>query len=50
MTTVTSLEIWPPDEYAAIVIPTRGGDWSGGFISCGDLSVNPMQIRPGLKG
>jgi len=50
MTTVTSLEIWPPDEYAAIVIPTRGGDWSGVFISCGDLSVNPMQIRPGLKG
>lgn len=50
MTAVTSLEIWPPDEYAAIVIPTRGGDWSGGFVSCGDLTVNPMQIRPGLKG
>ena len=50
MTAVTSLEIWPPDEYAAIVIPTRGGDWSGGFISCGDLTVNPLQIRPGLKG
>jgi len=49
MTAVTSLEIWPPDEYAAIVIPTRGGDWSGGFVSCGDLTVNPMQIRPGLN-
>jgi len=50
MTAVASLQIWPPDEYVAIVIPTRGGDWSGGFISCGDLAVNPMQIRPGLKG
>ena len=49
MTAVTSLEIWPPDEYAAIVIPTRGGDWSGGFVSCGDLTVNPMQLRPGLN-
>jgi hypothetical protein len=46
MSAVASLEIWPPDEYAALVIPTRGGDWSGGFISCGDLAVNPMQIRP----
>jgi hypothetical protein len=46
MSAVASLEIWPPDEYAAIVIPTRGGDWSGGFISCGDLAVNPMQIGP----
>jgi Domain of unknown function (DUF4232) len=49
MTAVASLEIWPPDEYAALVIPAHGGDWSGGFISCGDLTVNPMQIRPGLS-
>jgi hypothetical protein len=50
MSAVASLEIWPPDEYAALVIPAHGGDWSGGFISCGDLAVNPMQIRPGLSG
>ena len=50
MTAVASLEIWPPDEYAALAIPAHGGDWSGGFISCGDLTVNPMQIRPGLSG
>ena len=49
MTAVASLEIWPPDEYPALVIPAHGGDWSGGFISCGDLTVNPMQIRPGLS-
>jgi len=49
MTAVASLEIWPPDEYVALVIPAHGGDWSGGFISCGDLTVNPMQIRPGLS-
>ena len=48
MKATASLEIWPPDEYAAIVIPVRGGDWSGGFISCGDLSVDPLQIQPGL--
>jgi len=46
MKAVASLEIWPPDEYAAIVIPAHGGDWNGGFISCGDLTVNPLQIRP----
>lgn len=50
MTAIASLKIWPPDEYAAIVIPARGGDWSGGFISCGDLIINPMQIQPGLAG
>ncbi len=50
MNATASLEIWPPDEYAALVIPARGGDWSGGFISCGDLTVNPMQIQPGLAG
>ncbi|HXO58613.1 MAG TPA: DUF4232 domain-containing protein [Candidatus Acidoferrum sp.] len=50
MSAVANLEIWPPDEYAALVIPAHGGDWSGGFISCGDLTVNPMQIRPGLSG
>jgi len=50
MMATASLEIWPPDEYAAIVIPARGGDWNGGFISCGDLTVDPMQIRPGLSG
>jgi uncharacterized protein DUF4232 len=50
MSAVASLEIWPPDEYAALVIAAHGGDWSGGFISCGDLTVNPMQIRPGLSG
>lgn len=48
MNATASLEIWPPDEYAAIVIAAHGGDWSGGFISCGDLTVNPMQIQPGL--
>lgn len=50
MDAVASLEIWPPDEVVAIVIPARGGDWNGGFISCGDLAVNPMQIWPGLGG
>lgn len=50
MNATASLEIWPPDEYAAIVIPARGGDWNGGFVSCGDLTVNPMQIQPGLVG
>jgi len=50
MKATASLEIWPPDEYAAIVIPASGGDWNGGFISCGDLTVNPLQIRPGLAG
>lgn len=50
MNATASLEIWPPDEYAAIVIPAHGGDWSGGFISCRDLSVDPMQIQPGLAG
>jgi hypothetical protein len=46
MKAVASLEIWPPDEFAAIVISARGGDWSGGFISCDDLILNPLQIRP----
>ena len=50
MKATTSLEIWAPDEYAAVVIPVRGGEWSEGFISCGDLTVNPMQVRPGLTG
>jgi hypothetical protein len=50
MTATASLKIWPPDEYAAIVIPARGGDWNGGFISCGDLTIDPLQIPPGLAG
>ncbi len=49
MNAIAGLEIWPPDEYAAIIIPAHGGDWIGGFISCGDLAVNPIQIRPGLR-
>ena len=48
MQATVSLEIWPPDEYAALVIPARGGDWNGGFISCRDLTIDPMQIQPGL--
>ena len=49
MNSIASLQIWPPDEYVALVIPARGGDWNGGFISCGRLSVNPLQIQPGLR-
>jgi hypothetical protein len=50
MKATASLKIWPPDEYSAIVIPARGGDWNDGFISCGDLSSDPMQIQLGLAG
>jgi hypothetical protein len=50
MNAIFSLQIWPPDEVESIVIPAHGGDWNMGFISCGDLAVNPMQIRPGLRG
>jgi hypothetical protein len=39
------LEIWPPDEYQAIVIPTKPG-WEG-FVSCGNLAMHPLQVQPG---
>jgi hypothetical protein len=45
MNATAKLEIWPPDEYQAIVIPTKPG-WEG-FVSCGNLAMHPLQVQPG---
>jgi hypothetical protein len=45
MKATAKLEIWPPDEYQAIVIPTKPG-WEG-FVSCGNLATHPLQVQPG---
>ena len=45
MKATAKLEIWPPDEYQAIVIPTKPG-WEG-FVSCGKLAMHPLQVQPG---
>jgi hypothetical protein len=45
MNATAKLEIWPPDEYQAVVIPTKPG-WEG-FVSCGYLAVHPLQVQPG---
>src|ERR1700730_2857875 len=45
MNATAKLEIWPPDEYQAMVIPTKPG-WEG-FVSCGHLAVHPLQVQPG---
>jgi hypothetical protein len=44
MMATAKLEIWPPDEYQAIVIPTKGG-WDG-VVSCGHLAMHPLQVQP----
>jgi len=44
MGATAKLEIWPPDEYQAVVISTRGG-WDG-FVSCGHLAMHPLQVQP----
>lgn len=45
MNAIASLEIWPPDEYAALIIPARTPQGSQ-FVSCGGLVLNPLQIQP----
>jgi hypothetical protein len=45
MVATAKLEIWPPDEYQAIVIPTKPG-WEG-FVSCRNLAMHPLQVQPG---
>ena len=45
MNAIASLEIWPPDEYAALIIPARNSQGSQ-FVSCGGLVLNPLQIQP----
>src|ERR1700694_2823060 len=39
-----NLKIWPPDEYQALVIPAKPGEF--GFISCNGLAVHPLQVQP----
>jgi hypothetical protein len=38
------LEIWPPDEYSALIISARGP--AGSFGYCGGIGLNPLQVRP----
>jgi hypothetical protein len=45
MNAIASLEIWPPDESAALIIPARNSQGSQ-FVSCGSLGLNPLQIQP----
>ncbi len=45
MNAIATLEIWPPDEYAALIIPARTPQGSQ-FVSCGGLVLNPLQIQP----
>lgn len=44
MKATATLEIWPPDEYQAMVIATKPG-WEG-FVSCGHLAMHPLQVQP----
>jgi hypothetical protein len=41
---VTYLEIWPPDEYSALVISSRAS--SQNFIYCGSIGLSPLEVRP----
>lgn len=45
LTAIASLEIWPPDEYASLVIPARDAQ-AQPFIACGGLTLNPLQVQP----
>lgn len=45
MDAIASLEIWPPDEYSALVIPASNPQGSR-FVSCGRLTLNPLQVLP----
>jgi hypothetical protein len=44
MRATAKLEIWPPDESQAMIIPITGG-WDG-FVSCGHLAIHPLQVQP----
>ena len=42
---VVSLEIWPPDERQALMVLARSLDGVG-FVFCGGIELNPLQVRP----
>jgi len=44
-TPVVSLEIWPPDERQALIVPARSLDGVG-FVFCGGIELNPLQVQP----
>jgi hypothetical protein len=44
-TPVVSLEIWPPDEFQALIVPARSLDGVG-FVFCGGIELNPLQVQP----
>ena len=44
-TPVVSLKIWPPDEHQALIVPARSLDGVG-FVFCGGIELNPLQVQP----
>jgi hypothetical protein len=45
MNAIASIQIWPPDEYASLVITARTQQGAR-FVSCSNLKLNPLQVQP----
>ena len=42
---VTSIDLWPPDEYTPLTIPAKSA-YGQQFGFCGGFQLNPLQIQP----